>query len=814
MSLDNAGMLALVADNLRTNGRKEITAAASREVWEGQLAREGQASGYVVFDANGNLSAVDYASVAHAAAATMPSFRNSFRTSSYYAGVVGGGAVYQRVNTQPSHALWIQSADGAYWVYAETNGINVLAAGAKGDGAYDGDTGVITGTDDVVAIQNAIDAATYFGVGGGSVYLPGNRAYVISHGLEGGYGDAFRSTRILSDGAGYNADPGFRGAVLLKTYAGYGINMQGQRLGRVTGLACQGLNRKWIAVDAGPASSTGGVRTEANWVDPTILTSGVDSNGAAVAGSASGRYTPDCFIAIDARSGTAPATKYPDITYPSWTGISTQYGKALSVDVKIEDCQSAGNVVGFVNRPSDSDSNGDNMVVENCWVTYAQHAVSVCPTQSRSVALINLTVWNSFNAITTNTHGKQNGKLNGPIINLTTAHCMQWIKLHTSSIYGPLVFINPYGEDMFSIGTIASSTSAEEGIVFIAPYCGFTQQTDTNGVPAYVLKDTGGKPIAVHFEGGTFRNFPAVLGFGLGSDSLSFNGSKFNRQASPSNLYEKFAMNALAGGVVMARLGLQGNGQGGAGYFRVLHQFYDLDTGTLQLSPRMTGPGTRTKRAYCTPIYVESHSPYNGPRDYRSPLPPAVAAVSKASLSSFTITGKAAQIVFTSRTDQAYMYFGGLPGDPVWDDQTGTVWFIRARTTTTIDLVQQNNFVSDGLGDYAQIDAISTSVGNLYFGNSRLYAPEYPLQGDFASSSSTISNCGRADGFSGFLTTSTAVGDYIYVSDQIRRPMTPTNSLISARDNAAATITLGGNAIKTYADEPIRTLIRLPPANT
>ena len=91
---------------------------------------------------------------------SVPASLNFIRTAGYYAIGDGGGALYRRVGSQPSHAGKIQSADGAWWEFCDS-AINVHQFGARGNGS----------TDDSAAINNAI----------AYMKLPGGNAYPILH---------------------------------------------------------------------------------------------------------------------------------------------------------------------------------------------------------------------------------------------------------------------------------------------------------------------------------------------------------------------------------------------------------------------------------------------------------------------------------------------------------------------------------------------------------------------------------------------------------------------------------------------------------
>lgn len=108
----------------------------------------------------GNLSptasAEFYASRTAAAAASIATGTTFVQTAGYWAAGDGGGALYKKVGSEPSHSGKFQSADGAWWEIGEVIP-NVRQFGAKGDGT----------TDDTSAIQAAIDVGS-----NRAVYIP------------------------------------------------------------------------------------------------------------------------------------------------------------------------------------------------------------------------------------------------------------------------------------------------------------------------------------------------------------------------------------------------------------------------------------------------------------------------------------------------------------------------------------------------------------------------------------------------------------------------------------------------------------------
>lgn len=81
-------------------------------------------------------AAVDYATNADVEATDVPSSLDFLRTAGYSTAGDGGGALYMRVISEPSHAGKIQSNDGAWWELSELT-VNPVMFGAVGDGLAD-----------------------------------------------------------------------------------------------------------------------------------------------------------------------------------------------------------------------------------------------------------------------------------------------------------------------------------------------------------------------------------------------------------------------------------------------------------------------------------------------------------------------------------------------------------------------------------------------------------------------------------------------------------------------------------------------------
>lgn len=133
------------------------------------------------------------------------------RIAGYFTAGDGGGGLYKRAASEPSHIGKIRSLDGTWWELAETSP-NVLMFGAKADGAFDPVTETATGTDNSAIFQEAQNYLSARGGGtlqyplvGTGIYISNDivygRAYV-KHKAETGvkfYARAFRWLGSLGD---------------------------------------------------------------------------------------------------------------------------------------------------------------------------------------------------------------------------------------------------------------------------------------------------------------------------------------------------------------------------------------------------------------------------------------------------------------------------------------------------------------------------------------------------------------------------------------------------------------------------------------
>lgn len=667
--------------------------------------------------------------------------------------------------------------------------VSVKDFGAVGDGV----------TDDTAAIQAAINSTIYEnstqpnGTKQKVVFPAGT--YLISDTIQLGYGTAYNSVVVEGAGAMYRGEDLFNGTTIVVNFSDRpAFNFQGSRGSVLRQLAIIGLLTDYI-VDNNMGAFLPSLINDtiaANWDDP------------ALAATQDSRYAPYAAITVDAYSGPQPSPSYPNVSYPAFLGTVAQYNKNFSSDVIIEEVYVRGFTVGVAVQPCDADGNGDWVQLQNCYFEACKWGVSVGNTQSRNVQISGMKAYQMYSVLTNNQHGKRQGKFGGTITDLSIFGAINAF-IFGSFYAGPIVFNTLYAEALWRIGDQAASSTVEVPIVFNGCEFAVNGQNDTRGVPANILGGlaNGGSLL---FNGCVFDGYPSVAS--LFYDGLSFTGGTVFRKDSRTQLYEKFAHNALCGGLVTPQLK-------NAAYSDLKSNLYNLDTGVSEPIVARTTLWTQGGRENCIPFYAMNAGAEGEIYDsFVSKTAYFKGVETKSAFSSLALSGKTLTGVFSSRADWQFMNEGPLPGDVLWDDQTGMTFFVRSRTGTTFIAEAQNNYKSNGSGGYTTVTPFSTTVGNLYFRNSRIYTPLYYLRGDTTTGSTTITNVARDDGFSAWYDASISVGDAFAIENTIDRWLSNATPFISARDQGAQTITLvTATDLRTQIRKRFNLLIRTPPAN-
>jgi hypothetical protein len=175
--------------------------------------------------------------------------------------------------------------------------------------------------------------------------------------------------------------------------------------------------------------------------------------------------------------------------------------------------------------------------------------------------------------------------------------------------------------------------------------------------------------------------------------------------------------------------------------------------------------------------------------------------------------------VFSAVTAAEAEHFGYAPGDVIVDDATKSVFAIRSFDdgTNTVVAELQNNYKISG-GNYTVVDAFSGSVGTLYFYNSRLFTPTYPVFADATSGSAVLASTGSDDGYAAFISSggvpdAIKVGDRVYMAPKVDSGISYVTNKVSAIAADGTSITLDGNVARTSSRKRLPIWIRKPPAN-
>lgn len=655
--------------------------------------------------------------------------------------------------------------------------------------------------DCTAAIQAAIDWATYHttlnGDGIGSVYMPGG-CYKITDTLQLGYGDSFKSVHLVGEGRRYRGAAQFSGTAIFPSFNDRpALAVSGGRRTSITKLSLIGLNYKWVTDNGlgGYAAPVIDDLVAANWVDSTFPA------------SASSRYAPYCAIAIDPYAGTAPATAYPNVTYPAWTGISTQYGKAYSSDIMIEDVEIVGFVVGVAVQPCDADGNGDFVKFMNGAIECCQYAISVGNTQSRTVRVSNGNFSQCFTTFVTGVNGKQNGKPQALFDSCSFGGI--YILNAPNTAYGAgLRFIGCYAESIHAIG-FANIAGAAGNCPIGFDGCDFQFDWTHRGVPVSVFNYSGSGGVAFRDCAFSASNSPNLFCF-LG-DSAQFVFENCQVQAgNAATLYsQKHAMNATCGVVVGNPSGI---GTNFTAFSVRLLNYWNLNTGA-NVGPKNIGPtvigGTRKTgfHAYANRV---SAFPNSGDPGFSFTSGTVGFGMSGAGVISQTAATVTVDMTGAASNVSQFIQSGGDVGDVIFDTASNTFFIVKARTAFSLTLVAQNNMTVAG-----NINATIGKTGVFYALNCRRYTPYYVTLGDFTSGNATVANFQNPQGTYSYINDADnglQVDDYMWVGSGA--DFYPT-SATGGKVNSFSTNNVVFDTTMNYTQARVRqtVFVRAAPAN-
>lgn len=396
--------------------------------------------------------------------------------------------------------------------------VNVLTFGAVGDATANILTGAVTGTDNRAAIQAAIDYALQHKIT--QVFIPDGR-YLCLGTLHLGYGDSFYTIELVGTTANYNAGNGSAGVELIFTaYDRQGLNIQGGRGVRVANIAfTHAGGNAWVFNNIEVPGTLPSAAS--SWCSPSFV-------------GALNQHSPKAAITVDAFGGAQPADPYPNVIYPSWTGIVAQYNKNLTSGIVIEDCEFDGWPVGF-GIGMNTDSQGDFLrfrgtnTIQSC-----AYGIVVCNTQSRNVSIADINYVFVNTLITNRNFGGGDGELGGPISNVSGGHAYQCFDINVDFSLG-LTISHLYFEGQVRVGNFTSG-GLSAAVSFVN--CTFDTGEATHGQnPRAMVEVTG--TININFDNCNNTNTQrlAQLVWGTGARTLSRNclwyaGRKYDKSSS------------------------------------------------------------------------------------------------------------------------------------------------------------------------------------------------------------------------------------------------------------------------------------------
>jgi hypothetical protein len=721
---------------------------------------------------------------------------------------------------------WRQSPTGSY-VQAGDIAFTSRGTGATLRGLYTRDQDLVWVTDFMTeaeqadcyagtmlydhqpAIQKAIDYAVYRNAqfapaGGPRVRMPGG-VLRIDRPVNVTYGNDFRSAMLEGEGDKFGGQTNENGAgtVIYTNFTDApGVVVQGGRNVVLRDFSVLGQNMTWVVDKVFEGDhSMADLEPEA-WVDP------------ALPADALSRYAPYCGIAIDPYSGVRPGTSYPDVPYPAFLGVVPQYGKGFSGNTLIENVSVWGFPVGIVQQPCAADGNGDFTKLRRVFLRFGAYGFAWGNTQARAQHLEDSIVSCVHTGLATGVFGEQHGN---PQITVTACSFDCVIKMHDIPTLnygqGPL-YQGCFAEAIYSIGSATAGNALNSGgMTFEACELGFSWWA-RYGVPAAVCTFSGALGVArfsqvyfylgdgnggfLVFDGGP-PNAAQEVARSYAIEGCTVDGQEMDLAG---NAYRQCAFNATMGiAFAYGSTCLSGTYSCGSGYI------YNLDTG-VAIGPMLYSEAAEGPRVRCLPVYSKKIRALNLGRD-----PGYDVAWGNVAITATTVTatvGKRVTFTAAAVTTANLMVTGGDVGDLLWCQQTGAMFVVRSRTTTSIQV--------EAVSGYDDEDELLTPVPNgaaMWAVNCRRYSLDAVVYGDFTYESATITSVTNGSGGYPNMNTQFVVGDYLYQTKDVWQVFNTEQCNIVSVDNGAKSITLGaaGGASDNWDRQRISLWVRPAMAN-
>jgi hypothetical protein len=647
----------------------------------------------------------------------------------------------------------------------------------------------LTGTDNIVAMQAAIDFAMQNGYT--DITIPLGK-YLISDTLHAGWGDGFYQIHI-------------RGIERMATGFDTGVNiyttktdrpclsLQGTRSASVQGIAFIGRMKQFTEFAQGFSHLLSS--DPLDWVDPRFVPTGNNPGGLQLS-------APWACITQDAYSGSQPTIHYPNRTYPAWViakGYSTQYGGAFSSNILIQDCSISG-FAALIVSGINTDSQGDFLKMNRLSLEACAYGASIGNNQSRNVLFENIDAARYHTLFSGTNLGKQDGEIVGPLDNISGGNAYQFFDFTSLAITGTLTIKNLYCEDQIRIGNMIGGTSIPGTIIFKG---GFIDcQTISGRLPASLL--TMGQFGQVVFDGTTIDYTYRIANIANGGGVLKLMAGGWNlANVNPSTVAQQRAIN-YCGGFLAGTSRFNALGRNNFKVDMANMSYYPtLNAGITNLYHddeikflSSAGALNRSPMTQAAKRYVDQQH-----RQWRMTVPPEVTISITPGYSNDVMTFSYASGLQTN----VNVMYNLTVGDMLYHPPTGTIFVITAIGSVSggfypITTQQQNNITVDSSNNFqSQNNTDTTLVGGVIIVKTEAVIPATLEYATFASGSGNLTNISDGTG------TSSMAGDYVNgdyffgvpnPAETYRQwPVTAGSTISAIVDGTPGTATLSANAI-------------------
>ena len=494
--------------------------------------------------------------------------------------------------------------------------------------------------------------------------------------------------------------------------------------------------------------------------------------------------------------------------YTNGGHVSTQYKKSYSSNTMIENVSIDGFFVGVANQPCDDDANGDFTTIRSSTISNASYGVSVGNTQSRNVGVSNSQFQYVHTIFSTNIVGRQNGRINGPIVNCSASQIYQLFSF-PGPITGPVVFDSFYVEEIIRLGEAGFGGSSSNPVIFnacIFAYVGFTSG-EVTGVIYNVPFFEGSAPLTFNSTDVLFRsNFGLITG--RAGTVLLKNAAL---QAWWYNLptatdAHKLAYNYLLGGAAVLTDDRWLDGKACIVPSRGLPD----PMPSLPTTNGFTSITSGRSQIHRYARYFQYASGRSGPLvpiqgvNGASPILDLEAGTMSPAFDASTLT-----LTFTQPGVRQITYnrMRIEPGCILWHEDSNAMFVVdtvtAAGTDWLVSAAMVTNYQINHLGQRAPVVPVKLKK-NLYLYQTFHKSTTYQYRGDTTAGSPVINNVQRSDGGGGGVPLDFKIGDLVFNNDQFWDNHLPPGAHVVATSvdsitlDRNATVTAAGAAIELY----------------